>query len=210
MTDAEVLQRYIDFVPFLGKVLGEGVEIIVHDASDLDHSLVAICNGISGREIGNPITNLARELIHRNAHTDADFLANYMGQSMNGEFLSSTYFIKNEGRLIGLLCINKDLLSIRATAASFQNFLENFNLVPPQETEFSENLDNPLTSVMQNKIADIITQSGSTPDKMSLQEKVRLVHKMNDAGILMMKGAVQEIANQLGVSVPTVYRYLNK
>ena len=45
---------------------------------------------------------------------------------------------------------------------------------------------------------------------MSLQEKVRIVHKLNDEGLLNVKGAVTEIAEQLSVSIPTVYRYLNK
>ena len=210
MTDSEVLQRYIDFAPFLGEVLGKDCEIIVHDVSDLEHSLVAICNGISGRELGNPITDLARQLIVRSAHTDADYLANYMGHSKNSEFLSSTYYIKNEGRLIGLLCINKDLKAIRALNASMQNLVEGLNLAVPSESEFSENLDNPVATIMCTQIADIIAQSGMSPAQMSLREKVRIVHKMNDSGVMMMKGAVQEIANQLGVSVPTVYRNLNK
>ena len=45
---------------------------------------------------------------------------------------------------------------------------------------------------------------------MSMQEKIRVVHKLDADGILMMKGAVAEIADQLSVSVPTIYRYLNK
>ncbi len=210
MTDSEVLQRYIDLAPFLGAVLGKDCEIIVHDVSDLEHSLVAICNGISGRELGNPITDLARQLIVRGAHTDADYLANYLGHSKNGEFLSSTYYIKNEGRLIGLLCINKDLKAIRTLNASVQNLIESLNLVVPSESEFTENLDNPVAAIMCTQISDIIAQSGMSPAQMSLREKVRTVHKMNDSGVMMMKGAVQEIAKQLGVSVPTVYRYLNK
>ncbi len=210
MTDSEVLQRYIDFVPFLGEVLGPGVEVVVHDVADQEHSLVAICNSVSGREIGNPITDLARDLIKRGAHSDADYLTNYNGRNKNGEFLSSTYYIKNEGRLIGLLCVNKDMRAVRSLSASVQNFLESFNLVRVPESEFSEDLNNPVASIMYNQISEIIAQSGIAPSRMSPQEKARIVHKMDDAGILMMKGAVQEIANQLGVSVPTVYRYLNK
>ncbi len=210
MTDSEVLQRYIDLAPFLGAVLGRDCEIIVHDVSDLEHSLVAICNGISGRELGNPITDLARQLIVRSAHSDADYLANYTGHSKNGEFLSSTYYIKNEGRLIGLLCINKNLKAIRTLNASVQNLIESLNLVVPSDSEFTEDLDNPVATIMCSQIADIIAQSGMSPAQMSLREKVRTVHKMNDSGVMMMKGAVQEIAKQLEVSVPTVYRYLNK
>ena len=51
---------------------------------------------------------------------------------------------------------------------------------------------------------------GALPARLSLQEKVKIVHHLQDAGILRMKGAIPEIAKQLGVSVPTVYRYLNK
>lgn len=210
MTDSEVLQRYIDFVPFLGEVLGPGVEVVVHDVADPEHSLVAICNSVSGREIGNPITDLARDIINRSAHSDADYLANYNGRNKNGDFLSSTYYIKNEGRLIGLLCVNKDMRAARSLSASLQNFLESFNLVRPPEGEFSEDLSNPMASILYNQISEIIAQSGIAPSCMSPQQKAHIVHKMDDAGILMMKGAVQEIANQLGVSVPTVYRYLNK
>jgi predicted transcriptional regulator YheO len=43
---------------------------------------------------------------------------------------------------------------------------------------------------------------------MNRDEKIRLVHQMNEEGLLSVKGAVQEIAVQLDVSVPTVYRYL--
>lgn len=210
MTDLQVLQRYIDLVPFLGEVLGPGCEIIIHDVTDPEHSLVAICNGVSGRELGNPITDLARDLIQRSAHTHADYLANYTGRSKTGQFLSSTYYIKNEGRLIGLLCINKDMSAMQALNSSFRSILDQFNLSAPLESEYSETLDNPIVEMLHNRIADIVSQDGISPNRMSLKEKVRIVHRMNEEGILMMKGAVPEIAAQLGVSVPTVYRYLNK
>jgi predicted transcriptional regulator YheO len=44
---------------------------------------------------------------------------------------------------------------------------------------------------------------------MSRQEKINIVKQLNEQGILTMKGAVSEIARQLFVSEPTVYRYLN-
>lgn len=80
----------------------------------------------------------------------------------------------------------------------------------PQESEISENLDSPIVNMMHTRITDIIAQSGINPSRMSMEEKIRIVHQLNDDGILMMKGAVTEIAEQLSVSVPTIYRYLNK
>lgn len=210
MNDREILQRYIDFAPFLGEVLGPGCEIVVHDVSDLEHSLVAICNGISGRKPGDPITDLACRLMERKACHDMNYVTNYKGNSKGGEFLCSTYFIQNEGRLIGMLCVNKDMTAVQDLSHSLRALLERFNLAVPQESESIENLDNSVTNMMHNIIASHIAQSGQTPSRMNLEEKVRVVHRLNEDGVLMMKGAVQEIARQLGVSVPTVYRYLNK
>ena len=45
---------------------------------------------------------------------------------------------------------------------------------------------------------------------MTVQEKVEVVHRLSESGIMNMKGAVSEIAAQLCVSVPTVYRYMNR
>lgn len=210
MTDCEVLQRYIELVPFLGAVLGTGCEVVVHDISSPEHSLVAICNSISGRKPGDPITDLGQDLIQRGAHSDADYLANYVGQSQNHKFLSFTYYIKNDGRLIGLLCVNKDITILQETNSSLCALLRQFNLFIPQDSEFIENLDNPMANIMHTRIEEIIAQSGQMPSRMNLAEKVKVVHRMREDGVTMMKGAVPEIASQLGVSVPTVYRYLNR
>lgn len=210
MTDQEVLQVYIGLVPFLAKVCGPGCEIVVHDVTDPERSIVSIENSISGREVGNPLTDLARELAEKNAYTDADFIANYSGRSKGCDFLSSTYFIKNEGRLIGLLCVNKDITTIKQMSSTIQSVLEHFNLASQPESEYSENLDNPVANIMHTRITEVIAQSGIAPSRMSMEEKVRIVHRLHESGVMSMKGAVSEVAEQLSISVPTVYRYMNK
>lgn len=210
MTDNELLQIYINLAPFLASVCGPGSEITVHDVAHPEHSLIAIQNGISGRQVGNPLTNLAQKIIDQGSYKTSDYLVNYPGHNQAGDFLSSTYYIKNEGRLIGLMCINKDMSGVQGLHLAVQNLLEQFNLAAPQEAEISECLDNPVTEIMHTRIADMIAQTGVPPARMSSQEKIRVVHRLNEDGILMMKGAVAEIAAQLLVSVPTVYRYLNK
>lgn len=210
MTDQEVLQTYVKFVPFLGEVLGEGVEIIVHDVTDLEHSLIAMCNGISGRQIGNPITDLARNLVNQGAYRTTDYLANYTGKSTQTEFLSSTYYIKNEDRLIGLLCINKDVTAVRQMDRALKVLCEQFNLLPTETAEFNETFDTPVAGMMHNRISEIIEEFGVAPARMSVAEKSSVLHRLKEEGILTMKGAMADVATQLGVSVPTAYRYLNK
>lgn len=210
MTDQEALQVYIGLAPFLAKVCGNGAEIVVHDMTDPAHSLVAIENAISGREIGNPLTDLAQEVAGKSAYTDADYLANYSGRTKDGQFLSSTYFIKNDGRLIGLLCINKDIGSIKQMTTTLNRLMEQFNLTIPQESALSETLDSPVENIMHARITEVISQSGVEPSRMSMDEKVAVVHRLNETGVMSIKGAVAEVASQLSISVPTVYRYMNK
>lgn len=209
MTDLEVLQIYIKLAPFLAKVCGNGAEIVVHDITDPNHSLVAIENAISGRKIGNPLTDLAREVAEKSAYTDEDFLVNYSGRSKNRQFQSSTYFIRNEGRLIGLLCINKDIDSVQQLKHVLNHLVEQFNLGIPKENALSENLDSPVESIMHARISEVINQIGITPSRMSIDEKIAVVQRLNESGVMSIKGAVAEVANQLSISVPTVYRYMN-
>ena len=102
MTDQEMLQIYTGLVPFLAGVCGPGCEIVVHDVTDPEHSLIAIENSLSGRQVGDPLTDLSRELQEKGAYTSAAYIGNYEGKSKGRNFLSSTYFIKNEGRHISV------------------------------------------------------------------------------------------------------------
>lgn len=210
LTDRDLLQLYSNLVPFLAEVCGPGCEVVLHDATNPEHSLVAIRNSISGRQVGASLTDLAQELQEKGMYTDASYLTNYQGKSRGRDFLSSTYYIKNGNRLIGLLCVNKDMSSVQELNHAVQSLLGRFNLNAAAESEFSENLDTPVESMVHNRIADIIAQSGISPTRMSLDEKARIVHRLNDEGLMSVKGAAAEIAEQLSVSVPTVYRYLNK
>lgn len=210
MTEHEVLQIYISLTPFLAEVCGSGAEIAVHDMTDPEHSLVAIKNSISGRQVGSPLTDLAREVAEKGAYSDTDYLTNYSGQTKNGEFLSSTYFIKNKGRLIGLLCVNKDIESIQQMKYTLDHVMEQFNLIIPHKSVVSETLDNPDENIMHSRIAEAVNQSGVQPARMSMDEKIDVVRQLNESGIMTIKGAVAEVARQLSISVPTVYRYINK
>ena len=210
MTDQELLQAYISFVPFLGAVCGPGTEVIVHDVKDLDHSLVRIYNSISGRAPGDPITEMARGIIERGEYRDKDFLYNYTGHTKKRDFLSSTFFIKNDGRLIGLLCVNKDMSACQDLQRSLQVLLERFNLLQQAENEYREDLESPIASMVHNRIADIIAQIGIAPARMSKEEKARAARSLREDGVLSVKGAMAEAAEQLNMSVSTLYRYLSR
>ena len=47
VTDQELLKCYTDFVPFLAAVCGPGCEIVIHNVTNPEQSIIAIGNGTS-------------------------------------------------------------------------------------------------------------------------------------------------------------------
>lgn len=208
MTDKEVMSTYISLTPFLSEVLGHGCEIVIHDINNPTNSLVAIENSSTGREIGDSLTDLAKEIIASEDYKTKNFLSGYSGLTKKKEYLSFTYFIKNKNKLIGLLCVNKDLSSTKRFSKELKELFAQFNINLPDENNVKENLDPSIEDILENLVSNTILETNIAPNRMSREEKINLVGKLNDQGILMMKGAVSEISKQLDVSEPTVYRYL--
>ncbi len=111
-----ILEKYIPLVSFLGQALGPLVEIVLHDVTNPDASIIAIANGhISGRHVGGPSTDLILRLIEEAKTAPKDSrkvqpmsYLNYEAQVKgNTPCRASSYFIRNEeGQLLGCLCIN--------------------------------------------------------------------------------------------------------
>ena len=60
MSNLKKLEKYFPLVDFWGEVCGPAYEILLHDVSEPNHSVVKIVNNhISHREIGSPLTDLA-------------------------------------------------------------------------------------------------------------------------------------------------------
>ena len=98
MSNYASLERYIPLVEFMGKICGKNYEIILHDVSTPERSVIAACNEhLSGRRVGDPMTELAKELLRTGAYKEHDYVANYEGRTRGGKrFVSSTYFIKEK------------------------------------------------------------------------------------------------------------------
>lgn len=210
MTDKEVLESYIPIVNFIADICGSNYEVLLHDIKNPESSVIAIRNGhLSGRKIGDPMTDLAIKILNDKSYLKKEYIANYIGKSNNKKFFSSTYFIKNEGKLIGLICINNDVAPFLNLQSSLNNILKSFETEEERE-DYSENIGNPVKSLANSIISKTIANLSVPPERMSIDEKVKIVQELNESGVLMLKGAVAEVAEELKISEGTVYRYLNK
>lgn len=213
MNDDDLLETFKKILPFLGNVLGPGVEVVLHDTRDLKHSLVAIENSLSGRKAGDPITDLASDFFHQFNKADKSSILNYFGKDHNSFFLNSTYFIRNkQGNIIGFLCINKDLKALNKFENAVSALLNAFNLQRPFTDDYVECLTTPVDRLLTDRISQAIAQqqilTGSST--LSVEDKITILSNLQKDGLLNMKNALTVVARQFDVSVPTIYRYLKK
>lgn len=211
MTDEELLNIYIQLLPFLQQVLGSNTEIVIHDIRKPDCSLIAIENPVSGRTVGAPLTDMFRQMIANKEYENKDFISNYNGSSKSANFLSSTFFIKNQKKIIGLLCINKDTNSVSELNLAIKSLLQGYNLSLPEDSTYSETFEsNAMDEIIKERIQNTILNTRTLPKRMSVDEKIMVIKTIQQEGVLSMKGAVAETANQLHISVPTLYRYIKR
>ncbi len=217
-----ILNQYIRLMQFLGDILGPNYEIVLHEFTGEDCSIVFIVNqNVSGRQVGAPLTDLGLQFIADGVWKNQDYKANYSGMSTNNKLLlSSTFFIKDDdGELIGLLCFNIDttpykklsdeflaLCNMHSLSTTYSSLAPSSSVLP----ETFENLSQSLVEVIQIVLSGFIGDNLDLVETLSQQEKMAVVDKLNQKGVFLLKGAVCEVAEQLKCSEASIYRYLSK
>lgn len=209
MTDEELLESYRAMVPFLAELVGPHCEVLLHDVMHPEASVVAVANGAqhSGRHVGSPLTDYAQSMIRDRMWEGRDYLANYTGSSKGKNYVCSTYFLKNGTRLVGMLCVNRDMTALVQAEKSLAVLRAQCNLLLPDQS-VQEVLDEPVSSLLGSMIDKAIRETCASPDRLKKSEKEAVVRRLKAQGALRMKGAVAQIARQLEISEPTVYRYI--
>lgn len=91
------------------------LELVLHDARDPIHSVQAIANNMTDRQIGSPASKLAPELIKHYAQTSLDIrpLISYILKHKDRRFKSSSIpLYDSKFGLFGFICINFDITNI--------------------------------------------------------------------------------------------------
>ncbi|XMB65990.1 helix-turn-helix transcriptional regulator [Mycoplasmatota bacterium zrk1] len=205
------LKKYFPIADFIAAISGKKTEVLIHDLSCLDKSIIYIVNGeVTNRTIGGTITKLAMELIHEGQTTDQPSTVNYLGTTNKGKNIlrSSTYFIRDEnGVAIGLLCVNTDITTLLRMRKTVDDLL----IVDDKISKNSdvpaiiERFDGTVDEIIKETINSVIFEYGKGETS---SEKFKLVEKLEKKGVFKFKGSVDIVAVALEVSIQSVYRYI--
>ena len=185
-----LLQQYVKLTEFLGLALGPDYEVALHDLTDKNRSIIAIAN-------------------------------KHVSVSAGGkELRSSTMFIKQNGRLIGMLCINFDdsryqavsgqILSLChpdafAKRVAHPSAADGAPAAPPHRPE---TFRNSTEAVALDAISHELERLGVTAERLTSDERMQIIAGLEESGIFLLKGSVKDVAAGLCCSQASVYRYL--
>ena len=210
----DMLRQYKVLVEFLGKALGPDYEVVLQTIGPEGSGIAAIANGrVSGRGVGSPVTSTALKMIMRRQYTDQDYSLNYTGMLSNGKAIrSSTMFIKDQGRLVGMLCINFDDSRFHELSDALlrvihpDDYLQR-GLPVSEGTEFFQS---DVNTMMQELFEEATASLQVPPDRLNQEERLQIITQLYDRGMFQLKGAVPFVMEKLGCSQASIYRYLSK
>ena len=212
----QLLSQYTGLVDFLGRVLGPDYEIILHEILPEQSRVAAIANGgISGRDVGAPITDAALRMIIQKQYESKNYIINYTGQLSSGKTLrSSTMFIKDGGKLVGLLCINFDDSRFHELSDNILHYFPNDapakQPAAPQHTHAqpTEHFQSDMNGLMEDLFATVTKDTGVPLRRLTQAERAEIVARLYEQGMFELRGAVQFTVQKLGCSQASVYRYI--
>ncbi|WP_152033007.1 helix-turn-helix transcriptional regulator [Gallaecimonas mangrovi] len=211
-----VIDTLATVVNLLEHMLSDNIEVVLHDISTPESSVVAIANGhISGRTIGDPILAGPKgDVGFANARMDAEatgeqntIIKEYNTVTKNGVTLNSAtaVFRDSGGQPFAALCLNADMTIPHLAHAWLGRMLNRGGAKQQENRKPAE-----MGGLMEDIIASVIEATGKPVSLLTKEEKLGAVASMQASGLFIVRGGVKRAADALGVTRFTIYNYLDE
>lgn len=212
----DTLKPYVPLADMLTRTFGKGCEVVLHDLTTPQHSVVYVANNtVTGRQVGESFYTLVDQVL-LSPDLKENSVSNYYFHTKDGNggklIRSSTLLIRNpDGSLEGALCINLDTEPISSMIEFLKGYMpEQDSSLPassaePEVPQLNEedNVSTMVSSLIDHILEDISVDS-------TREERVEKIRFMENKGIFLMKGSVEQVAAKMGVNKVTIYSYLDE
>jgi len=170
---------------------------------------------VTGRTVGDGLMDFAIEPAFEK--DDREFIANIYGKTTadNKRLRLSGYYIRNEHNvLVGLLCVTADVTDyvwmkriIEHELLMDLDAISNLSM----EAEEGEQKALSVSEMLDVTCNQAMSQLGFTdPRMMRKDDKMKIIALLNEKNLFAMKGIIKLTAAKLGMSEPSVYRYVRE
>jgi len=206
--DSALLEALSSTLEGVAAAFGPNCEVVLHSLTDLSKSVIKIINGhVTGRSIGSPLTNLGIEVLEKANSLNGEIVGPYFTKLDDGRILRCvTTLIRNPaGKAIGMLCINIDL---SVPVLDFcKDFLNVGTVVPETAVEHFP----PTPKELISRVLGLVRENVNKQNRLSPSEKNKMiVMDLYRQGIFNVRGAVDMVASESGISRYTVYNYIRE
>ena len=207
------LLEYMDIVKSLGTILGHDCEILLHDASRPESSVIACENThVSGRALGSPMTDFGLRILKDSNYRSMTGVYNYLATSEDGKILKcGVHFIKDSrGKIIGFLCVNMDTTKARAAQEMLNELFRVESSLPVPADTYKERFSKDLDDVVLSSISSVKSKLGKNLSELSREENLDVVRELDKCGYFLVKGAMDKLSVEMKKSKFTLYAYLRE
>jgi predicted transcriptional regulator YheO len=206
-----ILYHYVNMAEVMAGMFSPFLETVVHDLSNKENSIVAIYNGnVTGREVGDPVTNVVTKLIEGDA---PDIVIGYENEAPDGKKLKSSYIsIRNPERdLLGVVGLNMNIEDFRRHKKMLERFIQPQSGGPISGKERFEksapkDIATPRAEI-RNAIDDYCISKNLRTSSIGYDEKKDIVQHLYKEGYFNIKKSVTIISELLNITRPSVYKY---
>ena len=176
------------------------VEVVVHDIEK--NRIAAIFNSFSRRSVGDD------SMIQDSAGLSdgPDIHGPFDHRAFDGRRLryTSVVFRDDDGRAIGLMCVNLDVSPLERVEETIGVFLRSAGDPASLDAYFHDDWQARIRAF----VLAYCREMGTAADRMTRDERAALVSALHEAGAFRAKNAAGFVATVLGVSRATVYNDL--
>ncbi|MCS7232846.1 MAG: PAS domain-containing protein [Synergistetes bacterium] len=201
-----ILKALSGILDDLRMAIGEDCELVLHDLSKPESSVIKVSGNLTGRRVGAPLTDLVLRLLRKGEPIKS--ILNYRATTPDGRLLkSSTLFIRDgKDNVIGCLCINQDIsFWIKVSEALSQKIGS-----VKEDIETHERFFDSLSSLLSNVVSNVLAKIGVPVSEMGKKQRIEALRMLDQEGVFLVRGAVEYVARRLGISKYTLYSYLKE
>ena len=198
----------------LSNAVGHHIEIVLHDLTNPERSILAIANGhVTGRKVGGSVlggpsqdlgVTAVRRAIENRSSAEPVVVENYPTLAPDGRPLRSSTVVYRDssGQPFASLCINADLSGV-AAAHTILGGLLGLESAPRSLVDEPRDMEQLMAQIIQGACPGGVVG-------MRKPQKLEAVRQMQDRGIFIVKGGIEKAASALGVTRYTIYNYLEQ
>ena len=188
----------------LCRTIGAQCEVVIHDLTDLEHSIVWIMGSVTERKVGGCMTARGLSLV-RSGKTADNY--NHTTLTRSGKMVRSSLIVMKDDQVRPNVCVEINFDT--SPFVAFRRALE--TLADPDEVyDFQNAFIDDAPQMLETMLQEAVDFIGIPTAQMNKADRLRVVQVLDDAGAFEFRKSILAVAGYLGVTRFTIHNYLNE